>query len=1151
MNGKTNLKTALVMAVILVGLGTASADDFTPPSPDPMEWATPPYATSSSSIAMVATTASDPAGVEYYFQCASGGGHDSGWQNGTLYEDTGLTTSTEYTYRVKARDKSVNQNETGWSMSLPATTFDVIYVDASASPGGNGSSWATAYKYLQDALYKPPTGGDEIWVAEGTYYPDEDEGANVDPNDRTETFQLINGVEIYGGFPSGGGTRDPAAYDTILSGDINTPADNNDNSYHVVMSGGMVDETAVLDGFTITAGNASYTGDEPYPDDGGGGMFNWGSPTVANCIFSGNWALDSGGGMNNGEYASPTVTNCIFIGNSANYYDGGGMTTWNSSAAITNCIFSGNSATWGGGMRNSTYGGGSPTVTNCTFSGNSADYGGGMYNSNSSPTVTNCIFWGNTAANDPQIRNAGTSSPTVTYCDVEGGYPGATNIDIDPNFVEPNGLDGIAGTEDDNLRLLFGSPCIDVGNNSAIPVDTADLDGDGNTAEPIPFDLDGNARILGNVVDMGAYEGENPTLAPPVIISTPVTSVYLGLPYTYDVNATGNPAPTYSLDTFPAGMTINPTTGVIDWTPASADPSVPVVVRASNGVLPDDTQSFSISVVAVPPEIISSPVTNVYLGLPYTYDVNATGNPAPTYSLDTFPAGMTINPTTGVIDWTPASAGDFDVVVRAINGVSPDATQIFTISVVVVTFVDANAAGGGDGTSWATAYKYLQDGLVDANVSGDDIWVAAGTYYPDANSAVPGGSDDRTATFQLIDGVGIYGGLAGNEDPCTFDLADRDLVANVTVLSGSDNSYHVVMSGGMVDEIAVLDGFTITAGYADGESPDNRGGGMYNESGSPTVTNCTFFYNKAFGNGGGMYNESGSPTVTNCTFFYNKAFGNGGGMYNYNSQPMVTNSTFRANTAEGLGGGMHNDESDPTVTNCTFSGNSAWDEGGGMCNYTNSSPTVVNCTFSNNTASWGGGMENYDSDPTLTNCILWGNSASAGEQEIDNGGSSSPIVTYTCVQDEDPEDANIYPGTGNIDDDPNFVDPNGPDGTPGTEDDNLRLSPDSNCIDAGDNTAVPLEVATDLDGHPRIIDGDCNDTDIVDMGAYEFNYAYMGDFDYDCDVDFGDFAILGLAWLTEPPDENWNQFCDIAIPADKKIDWADVEVLSANWLAGL
>jgi len=98
--------------------------DTTPPSPNPMTWATVPYATGSTSIAMVATTASDPSGVEYYFDETSGnpGGSDSGWQAGTSYTDTGLSASTTYTYRVQARDKSPNQNATGWSTSQSATT---------------------------------------------------------------------------------------------------------------------------------------------------------------------------------------------------------------------------------------------------------------------------------------------------------------------------------------------------------------------------------------------------------------------------------------------------------------------------------------------------------------------------------------------------------------------------------------------------------------------------------------------------------------------------------------------------------------------------------------------------------------------------------------------------------------------------------------------------------------------------------------------------------------------------------------------------------------------------------------------------------------------------------------------------------------------
>jgi len=101
---------------------TSGAPDTTPPTPNPMTWATLPYATGSTSIAMVATTASDASGVEYYFDCTTTGGHDSIWQAGTGYTDAGLLPSTTYTYRVQARDKSPNQNATGWSMAQSATT---------------------------------------------------------------------------------------------------------------------------------------------------------------------------------------------------------------------------------------------------------------------------------------------------------------------------------------------------------------------------------------------------------------------------------------------------------------------------------------------------------------------------------------------------------------------------------------------------------------------------------------------------------------------------------------------------------------------------------------------------------------------------------------------------------------------------------------------------------------------------------------------------------------------------------------------------------------------------------------------------------------------------------------------------------------------
>lgn len=173
------------------------------------------------------------------------------------------------------------------------------------------------------------------------------------------------------------------------------------------------------------------------------------------------------------------------------------------------------------------------------------------------------------------------------------------------------------------------------------------------------------------------------TLAP-VITSVPVTAAVIGIPYTYDVNATGNPAPVYSLTGVPPdGMTIDATAGVIRWTPVELG-SYNISVRASNGVGSAAKQNFTVTVSGIAPRIVSSPVTEVPAGQLYTYDVNATGNPAPAYSLTgTPPGGMTIDATTGLIRWTPALPGSYPVTVRASNGVGSAAQQSFTIVVAV------------------------------------------------------------------------------------------------------------------------------------------------------------------------------------------------------------------------------------------------------------------------------------------------------------------------------------------------------------------------------------------------------------------------------------------------------------------------------------
>ena len=321
------------------------------------------------------------------------------------------------------------------------------------------------------------------------------------------------------------------------------------------------------------------------------------------------------------------------------------------------------------------------------------------------------------------------------------------------------------------------------------------------------------------------------------------------------------------------------------------------------------------------------------------------------------------------------------------------------------------------------------------------------------------------------------------------------------------------------------------------------GGGMHNRESSPTVTDCTFASNCVIDfSGGGMSNfQNSSPTVTNCTFVSNSAECDGGGMFNTNSSPTVTDCTFSENSAT-IGGGMSNVQSSngktsPTVANCTFSGNTA-PFGGGMYNL-NSSFTVTNCTFSGNTAVSGGGMLNHRSSPTVTNCTFTGNTATqqgGGMADFAFGQTSLPILSNCVLWNNSPDqifdDMNAeatvgfsdvqggWPGTGNIDADPLFVDPDNGD---------LRLLPGSPCIDAGHNNAISDLTDTDLDGNPRFAD-DPNTTDtgcgvpvIVDMGAYEYQgvpaTVVFADLNGDGIVTFmGDLMILNGCVGSDDPD---------------------------------
>ena len=207
-----------------------------------------------------------------------------------------------------------------------------IHVDATAPPGGDGLTWDTAYRYLQDALLLA-TANDEVCIAVGIYRTGDDEAGIDWPDPRGATFPLNPGVEIYGGYagrgePGNEDTRDINAYPTILSGDrqgddadIADPADmlwhasRQDNSYHVITDMGS-DSSTILDGLIISHGNAS----EPLYviNQSGAGIQNLqgGSPTIRNCTFRWNSAhgYSVGGAIANEDDCYPLVVNCLFEG---------------------------------------------------------------------------------------------------------------------------------------------------------------------------------------------------------------------------------------------------------------------------------------------------------------------------------------------------------------------------------------------------------------------------------------------------------------------------------------------------------------------------------------------------------------------------------------------------------------------------------------------------------------------------------------------------------------------------------------------------------------------------------------------------------------------------------------------------------------------
>ena len=985
------------------------------------------------------------------------------------------------------------------SATLTIFSPDIHHVKRDATGSNNGNSWTDAFTDLQDAIHIASE-FDEIWVASGTYSPG---------STRMSTFQLQDNIELYGGFAGNETKREQRDWNiniTNLSGDLNSDDGNNfinneENSYHVVTGA-----NGTLDGFVISGGNADGV---LFLQSDGGGMLNFGvSPVVTNCTFIGNFAHNRGGGMSN-SHGAPSVTGCKFTHNRAlraggglsNWgaktristssftqnvsEDGGGLYTFISDIRLINCTFLGNSADDGGGLYNRSVT--RSEIINCAIFNNSADDGGGIYNWSVGGWVliSNCTIANNTGARGGGgIHNEVSSFPKIRNSIIWGNDSGNSEnefhtpmgvrfADVQYSCIR-GGFRGVGNIDQDPLfldqsggvlMLGEGSPCIDAGDNSKVLADVRDLDGNADTSEQMPLDLFGNSRFFD-------------------IISVPDTGV--------------GGAPLVDMGAYE-------TTGQ------------PIVVAS------DVSARESAGVARVPVEVFWPNGTPIIIEY--------------TISDGTASSGLDYTAVDGSLEWAAGESRTKEIPISIIRDSIPEMNERIDVtfsddtnaaiifrspaSLTILSedtiHVDQEASGNGDGSSWANAFTDLQAALGAADAS-DQVWVTAGVYTPGAS---------RMSTFKLIPGVDLYGGFAGSE----LSREQRDWTINKTILSGDldkndgsdnrfneENSYHVVTGA----NDAVLDGFTVTGGNANGEIyPQSYGGGVLNFGTSPILLNCTIVGNSAKSNGGGMYCHSSTNgvTVENCRFSRNSARSGGGlaytgsfvsmidssvtsnsadfagGMRNSDANLTMVNCLVLKNSSSSHGGGISNSLTTATLTNCVIARNTTNGTGGGM-NNSSSSPHLVNCTLFGNFAQRGGGaIHNWNfASAMLRNCISWNNTTSGGiSEEISFNSDSTAEVQYSCIKGG-------YLGIGNIDADPLFVNLDGPDDIIGTDDDNFRLQPGSPAIDAGNNeididpdTDGPQQIFDiDLGGNPRLIDDPqtadtgAGKAPIIDMGAYEF-----------------------------------------------------------------
>ncbi|MHC4251069.1 MAG: choice-of-anchor Q domain-containing protein, partial [Planctomycetota bacterium] len=954
---------------------------------------------------------------------------------------------------------------------------DVLRVSKSAPPGGDGLTWATAFQHPQDAVDAAPSGA-EVWVAAETY-------AVRTPGDAS-VLVMKDGVAAYGGFAGDEANREDRAPETNI-----VILDGEGVAFHVVTGASQ----ALLYGLTVTGGNAS--GIDPADQDGGGLLAaDVEGLAVRDCVFTANSCADDGAGVCVGlagevsfrgcrfetndaagggggifSYAERLeLTDCEFLTNSASY--GAGVYFSNSprDVDLTRCLLQGNTATGrGGGLH--CYGPERLDVSDCVFTANvSGDEGGGCYVSSGDAVSFNGTTFEGNSAEDGGGAFLRSGAPEFDRCrfiqntaTLDGGGIGHNscntlalrNCVFDRNGAADQGGAGYGYGGDGSF-----TNCTFSGNTSAEAGGLYNYYGDLTVVNSI---LWGNAGA--EIVDYGAsalsvvnrscveggYAGDGNTGADPLFADAAAGDLRISAGSPCIDSADGAAAPDLDIDGVPRAddpSTPNSGTAVPDFADMGAFEFLAAGAEAIRVISPNGGENWAVG--------STRQISWASAGVA-TVMIELSRNGGASWE----PVAGPLDAAAGVCAWQVTGGGPALpqrhclIRVRSAVGSAEDSSDgEFAVSDGVWR-VRSSAPAGGDGLTWATAFQHPQD-AVDAAGTGNDIWVALGTYGP----RVAG--DESVVAME--DGVSLFGGFAGTESA----PSQRDPAANATELDGTGSVPHVVV--GASD--ATIDGFRITGGDAVGGAPSLMdGGGLYCfRKETLLVANCDFAGNAALFSGGGIVVEEGSAAVVGCRFTGNSCGAIGGAAYLTDSTVFISECEFVGNSSSGSAGALACYPGWCEITNCVFTGNAA--RTGGAAQVAGAGPgTVTNCTFTDNSAITAGALAVSGEAIVVTNCIMWGDSA-VSYPEVYANPAAPPLVTYSCV-------AGGHEGVGNVAGDPKFVDAGAGD---------LRLSAGSPCIDSADGDAAP---ELDFDGLPRHDDAGLDNVGAgvpasADIGAFEF-----------------------------------------------------------------